>query len=312
MNYFERIKLIDRVGRQLQSRLTYSDIAAYLTSVGVDTKRETSDGGGSKWVYVKDLLATESDKLILQIANELEIDHEHSDSRKIESSDSRFWQTNYFRLFISHLAEHKAKMSQLQGLLKDYGISAFVAHEDIEPTKEWMDEIEMALFSMDALAAVLTPGFDESKWTDQEVGAAIGRDVLLIPIRNGMDPYGFIGKYQGLQGNGKTIGHVAQSLFEIVANHSKTKDTMASALVNQVVLTAEPSIAVKKLGFLRKVETLPVKHLEKIRDDSKSNAVLMESGTFIGLLNEMLTERDLDNVAPERTAELELDDNIPF
>jgi hypothetical protein len=51
--------------------------------------------------------------------------------------------------------------------LRSFGVSAFVAHENIEPTK-WQDEIEKALLSMNALAAILMPGFHESKWTDQE------------------------------------------------------------------------------------------------------------------------------------------------
>ena len=312
MKPIDRINLIDRVGRELQSKMTYSDIANYLTFFEVDTKKETSDGGGSKWVYVKDLLATESNELILKIANELEIDHGYSNSIIIKNFESSFWQTNHFRLFISHISEHKVVMSKLQKQLKDYGISAFVAHEDIEPTKEWLNEIEMALFSMDALAAVLTPNFDTSKWTDQEVGVAVGRDVLVIPIRKGMDPYGFIGKYQGLQGNGKTIGQVAQSLYEIVANHSKTKDAMASALVNQVVVSTDPSVAIKKLDLLRNVEALPVKHLEKIRDESKSNVALTESSKYIDQLNKMLLERDLDLVVPEHTTEIEFYDDIPF
>ena len=56
---------------------------------------------------------------------------------------------------------------------------------------------------MDALIAILTPGFNESKWTDQEIGVAIGRKVPIVPIRIGLDPYGFIGKYQALQGAGR-------------------------------------------------------------------------------------------------------------
>lgn len=185
MKRIDRINLVDRIGRELQSTMSYSDITGYLSAFGVDTKKETSDGGGSKWVYTKDLLATEPDELILQIADELEIEHGSGESVKVKASDSRFWLTNHFRLFISHLSEHKVKMSQLQGVLKEYGISAFVAHEDIEPTKEWQNEIEKALFSMDALTAVLTPDFDKSRWTDQEVGVAVGRGVLVIPIRKG-------------------------------------------------------------------------------------------------------------------------------
>lgn len=312
MKYLDRIDLIDRVARKLQSIMTYTEITNFLTVFGVDTKKETTDNGGSKWVFVKELLATEHDNLILKIADELDIEHEYSSSSRITSSDSRFWQTNYFRLFISHLSEHKVKQSQLKKVLKEYGISAFVAHADIEPTKEWMNEIETALFSMDALVAVLTPGFDKSKWTDQEVGVAIGRDILIIPIQKGMDPYGFIGRYQGLQGDGKTIGQVAKALYEILANHSKTKDLMANALVNQVVLSNEPSEAMKKLDLLRSVEALPIKHLEKIRDESKSNITLMESSEFVNQLNKVLTERNLDKVVPERTFDVMFDDDIPF
>jgi len=292
--------------------MSYSDITGYLLAFGVDTKKETSDKGGSKWVYTKDLLATEPDQLILKIADELEIEHGFSESRKSQASDSRFWQTNHFRLFISHLAEHKVIMSQLQGALKDYGISAFVAHEDIEPTKEWQIEIEKALFSMDALAAVLTPNFEKSKWTDQEVGVAIGREVLIIPVRKGMDPYGFIGKLQGLQSHDKTVRQVAQSLFEIVASHTKTKPAMAGSLVNQIVVSANPNVAIKKLDLLRKVETLPVKHLEKVRDDCKGNSALMGSGKFIDFLNEMLTERELEKLVLKKAVELEFYDDIPF
>ncbi|MDQ6957540.1 MAG: toll/interleukin-1 receptor domain-containing protein [Mariprofundaceae bacterium] len=312
MKRIDRINLIDRIGRNLQSTMSYSDITGYLTAFGVDTKKETSDGGGSKWVYTKDLLATEPDQLILQIADELEIEHGFSELKKGAGSDSQFWQTNHFRLFISHLAEHKVIMSQLQGVLKEYGISAFVAHKDIEPTKEWQNEIEKALFSMDALVAVLTPNFDKSKWTDQEVGVAIGREVLVIPIRKGMDPYGFIGKFQGLQSHGKTVGQVAQSLFEILVSHAKTKDGMVSSLVNQIVLSTDSSIALKKLDLLRKVETLPVKHLEKVRDDSKENSALMDSNEFVGFLNEMLTERELEKVDLENVIELKINDEIPF
>lgn len=42
---------------------------------------------------------------------------------------------------------------------------------------------------MDALIAILTPDFPESKWCDQEFGFSYGRKKLAIPIRIGIDPY---------------------------------------------------------------------------------------------------------------------------
>lgn len=163
MKRIDRIKLVDRIGRELQSSMTYSDIKVYLSGFGVDTEVPTTDNGGSKWIYVKDLLANEPEEIIFRIADELEIEHGYMYQTAIEIPDSKFWQPNYFRLFLCHLSTFKVKTAQLQKTLEDYGISSFVAHEDIEPTKEWQQEIEKAFFSMDALAAILTPNFNDSK-----------------------------------------------------------------------------------------------------------------------------------------------------
>ncbi len=73
-----------------------------------------------------------------------------------------FWLPGHFRLFISHLGEHKESAQRLAKTLRAYGITSFVAHEDIEPTKEWQLEIHRALFSMDALAAILSRGLVEA------------------------------------------------------------------------------------------------------------------------------------------------------
>jgi hypothetical protein len=121
-------------------------------------------------------------------------------ARSVPSDAStRIWgNENYFRLFLSHVSKYKAEAAALKDDLRFFGVSCFVAHRDIEPLKEWQDEIELALASMDALAALLTPGFHESLWTDQEVGFAYARQVQILPLRLGLDPYGFLGKFQAL------------------------------------------------------------------------------------------------------------------
>lgn len=111
---------------------------------------------------------------------------------------SRIWGNGGFRVFLSHKAEAKKEAAQLSEALKVFGISAFVAHENIRATKEWQDEIENALTSADAFVALLTEKFHNSKWTDQEVGFALDRGIPLICVKLGLDPYGFIGKFQAL------------------------------------------------------------------------------------------------------------------
>jgi hypothetical protein len=110
----------------------------------------------------------------------------------------RIWNADCYKLFLSHKAEVKKKTSELKEQLELYGVSSFVAHQDILPTKEWQDEIENALASMDAFVALLTDNFHNSDWTDQEVGYALGRGVPMIAVKLGKDPYGFIGKFQAL------------------------------------------------------------------------------------------------------------------
>ena len=115
------------------------------------------------------------------------------------------WQKNMYRMFLSHKVTYKKETAELKKKLNFWGIDCFVAHEDIEPTSEWQKEIEKALFSMDCLVALMTKDFPESNWTDQEVGVAFGRQVPIICPRLGKDPYGFIGKFQGLSAGWDTL-----------------------------------------------------------------------------------------------------------
>jgi hypothetical protein len=110
----------------------------------------------------------------------------------------RVWGDGGFRVFLCHKTEAKKETSAMKARLQLFGVSGFVAHIDIHPTKEWQDEIQNALASMDAFVALLTEEFHDSSWTDQEVGFALSRGVPILAVRLGKDPYGFIGKFQAL------------------------------------------------------------------------------------------------------------------
>ena len=121
-----------------------------------------------------------------------------------EASIRRIWVESSYRVFLSHKAEVKKEASQLKDRLALFGFSCFVAHEDIHPTMQWQDEIENALATMDAFVALMTDNFHESDWTDQEVGYAFARGIPIVAVRLGRDPYGFIGKFQGLASRWET------------------------------------------------------------------------------------------------------------
>ena len=143
----------------------------------------------------------------------------------------RLWPEGRFRLFISHVSAHKAAVTKLKDELESFGISAFVAHEAIQPSLEWQREIELALQSMHALLAMITPDFHASKWTDQEIGWAFGRGILVVPVRLGVDPYGFAGKVQGISAELDKPKTLAKSVFDALLANPQTHGEMRRALV---------------------------------------------------------------------------------
>ena len=130
-------------------------------------------------------------------------------------------------MFLSHKAEAKKKATELKARLELFGIACFVAHKDIHPTKEWQDEIENALVSMDAFVALMTKKFHDSLWTDQEVGFALSRRVPIIAVKLGTDPYGFIGKFQALSCQWNAA---PTELARLLIKHSRMLDAYISAL----------------------------------------------------------------------------------
>ena len=154
-------------------------------------------------------LHNEQNEFIEEIFLEMEVAEDHEwrkesgllvDGKRVVPPDAtkRIWGDDGFRVFFSHKSEVKKETSALKDGLRLFGISCFVAHEDIHPTKAWQDEIENALASMDGFVALMTENFHDSDWTDQEVGYAVARGVPIIAVRLGKDPYGFIGKFQAL------------------------------------------------------------------------------------------------------------------
>lgn len=167
-----------------------------------------------------------------------------------------FWQAGYFRLFITHVATDKAEAHELKEHLARFQIAAFVAHDDIEPTKEWQTEIERALRTMDALVAMISTGFLGSRWCDQEVGIAIGRGKLVIPLRAGADPHGFLGKYQGLQAGGVAFPTLAERIVDILIQNPQSSQRMADALVERLASAWTYETAKRAIALLEQVPRL--------------------------------------------------------
>ena len=226
MRVSDKLTVIDRIARELQSRYSYSEIDTYLAEFGVKTPDQISVN--SKWVYSKEALSGVPVTKIAEIVEDLEMGPAIALASAL--SPPRNWQNvEGIRLFISHIAKDKDKATRLKTCLEPYAINGFVAHEDIQPTLEWQREIERALYCMDAMVTIHTEGFSKSFWTQQEIGFAIGRGVKVIAFRMGEDPTGFISKQQALLRRGRRAEGIAREIDALLVEDERTRERLLAA-----------------------------------------------------------------------------------
>jgi hypothetical protein len=220
--------LLEKVGSELQQRYTYMDIDAFFAAAGISTSNVEHSGTNSKRVYAKSVLARVPNDDLLRVARELNIIPDIP-SLLTKLPPKNWKDTKDFRLFISHISKDKLIATRLKDALAKYEIAGFVAHEDIHPTLPWQDEIERALQTMDALIAVHTLGFSASIWTQQEIGYALGRGVMVISFKMGEDPTGFIGKHQALPRRNRTAEEIAEEIDRLLIGDPRTKERLLEA-----------------------------------------------------------------------------------
>jgi hypothetical protein len=179
-----------------------------------------------------------------------------------------------FRLFLSHVSDQKDFVAEVQQCLGAFAIEAFVAHKDIEPTREWILALEKALDECHALAAFLSPSFRQSKWTDQEIGYCLGRRTLIIPVHLGLAPYGFMERFQAVEGGDRSPSGLASRLFGVLVAHQKSAQRMAEALVAEFEDTEAPAEIKQRIAMLEQVKEWTPALLQRLEKSLRRNEAI--------------------------------------
>jgi TIR domain len=266
----DRIRLIREIAQRLGAE-EWALVDLTLRQFGLPT---TDAWSGTIGAYVITMLDRAPDEALVNLGRHVGFEHD-SKRPKVEPD---FWLPGRMRLFISHLAAFREEAASLQYALRRHEISAFVAHNDIAPTAEWQDVILSALATADAMVVLMRDGFHESNWTDQEIGYAMGRGILVVTVRLGPDPYGFIGRFQALNGNGKEMTLLALELFEIFRTHKQTRRRMTEALVSDFELADSFAMAKSAVSKLEQAVYWDDSLSERCRTAVQSNSQV--SGSF--------------------------------
>ena len=217
----------------------------------------------------------------------------------------RLWPDGRFRLFLSHLSEDKVAVAGLKRQLALRGVEAFVAHEDIEPSLEWQKEIELGLRSMHALVALIKPNFHGSNWTDQEIGWALGREVPVIPVRLGIDPYGFAGKYQGIPGNLGQTAPLARAIVKALLANTQTHGEMRRSIVRAFSACSSWDMAKALRSLIVEINDFTAEEKEIIWKACAENKEVIDAFDVVGPIYHAIGETP-------QPKPITIDDEIPF
>lgn len=234
----ERIPLIKAATDSLLGQ--FDDATLILTQFGIDV-----DGWGwnsnidSKRQFLTTVIAQSDDEVLASLHDYL-VGGEQAPVSTTE--DEELWGDQPLRIFISHKWEDAEWVSGVRDVLAKYGISAFVAHKDITPSKRWRDVIKSGLRSCHMMVAVLHEDFHTSQWCDQEVGWALGRGIPIATVRRGdafkRENDGFLEEVQDIvldltksSGEWRAAREIFRAAIRSVKPPELVRRTIAEALV---------------------------------------------------------------------------------
>lgn len=230
------------------------------------------------------------------------------------------WKPGYIRLFISHRDQYKAQASELAVALEDYGVSSFVAHDNIAPMEEWQEVIRKGMQSMEVLLAFITDDFFESVWTNQEIGFAIGKGIPIIPVKlQRTDPQGFINGFQALRGDIANPKASLDGVYAILSEKLGQEERLRKAAVQAFVTSSNFEDAKLRFERLKRLSTLTEGDVQQIIDgfagnDSLNNAwhLVNEHNRLTSYLENRTGKKYIIDGKVIKVLANEDDDEIPF
>lgn len=306
MNPFQKIGLIRSISKRLDDTMSMQVAETFLEMYGINSV----SWEGSQYEYVIHLLGNKDDRLLLRIGTDMGLPTPEPADPTI---DSTHWKPGLFRVFISHITAHKDKATKLSQALAQFGCTCFVSHENIRVSKQWREEIRLALRTMDAFICVLTEGFHESQWTDQEVGIALGQNSLVIPLIHDVNAYGFLEALQGKKTKAKSLADVAWAVIETLASEPQTAKAYAAVIASLMLQAKTPEELKRWADVATRLNHFDLTTLEGVKKRFESfDRDNLPSIEIVTVMNDLLVSKGFKPISLPKPRAADFDDEIPF
>ena len=135
MNELEQTLAIRVIAERLESNMAFDEVRAYLNRFGIAVTGKSN----RNWIQdIRAALQSATNGQLASIAQQLELDLANIDPiLPANWSDS-----SGIKVFISHAHINKDLATRLGDALRPHGFDCFIAHQDIEPSTEWQEQIQ--------------------------------------------------------------------------------------------------------------------------------------------------------------------------
>lgn len=179
--------------------------------------------------------------------------------------------------FISYSSKNKKTAGYIKKYLDKFAFNCFLAHEDIPPQTVWPEEIIKALKRCDLFLPILSQGFIESFFCQQETGFAYCKEIEILPIMISKEPMGMIADIQAIRFDKNNYDSSCWKIVKHVAIRTSLSETVLDALVKWFGESNSYDIATERAKKILNEFDFSPNQVRAIRSYIKTNSQIYET-----------------------------------
>ena len=251
-------------------------------SVSLETRKHAAEQID---VYIRQIIAQYKREYLIQ------------EGSQVKNKDDRI---DEVRVFISYSSLNKKGAGEIKRWLSKFGFNVFLAHDDIDPSLEWQKAIIDNLKVCHVFIPIITPEFNESKWTDQESGMALITNKLIIPVSvsKGLNPHGFLSIYQALKLDPKELEKGCIKIVKAIKDNERYAPIVLDLLIKSLKGSRSYASSEWKTSLISEFDSFTKEQFNLILETAiNNNQIHFACGSRIDLQNLIKKHSQLVNPA---------------